>query len=138
LKLFEKAEPGESIQVDVKYVKISGRWAFQYTTLDDCTRFRVPRLYRRLHHGSSLAFLAEFRRTYPFPIKGCSATMDRRSPYSYWGSRPRGFGVGTFGPVPANRTAKSSGAIGLIRRGFGASNASRSSRWSLQLCGTGD
>ncbi len=69
MKLFEKAEPGESIQVDVKYVKIAGRWAFQYTALDDCTRFRVLRLYRRLHHGSSLAFLAELRRAFPFAIK---------------------------------------------------------------------
>src|SRR5213080_2625815 len=41
MKLFEKAEPGESVQVDVKFVKIAGRWAFQYTALDDCTRFRV-------------------------------------------------------------------------------------------------
>src|SRR5947207_7423197 len=69
MKLFEKAEPGESIQVDVKYVQIAGRWAFQYTALDDCTRFRVLRLYRRLLHGSSLAFLAELQRALPFPIK---------------------------------------------------------------------
>src|SRR6266849_7529737 len=69
LKLFEKAEPGESVQVDVKFVRITGRWAFQYTALDDCTRFRVLRLYRRLHHGSSLAFLTELRRAFPFPIK---------------------------------------------------------------------
>jgi len=69
MKLFEKAEPGESVQVDVKFVKIAGRWAFQYTALDDCTRFRVLRLYRRLHHGSSLAVLAELRRALPFRIK---------------------------------------------------------------------
>ena len=31
MRLFEKAEPGESVQVDVKYVRIAGRWAFQYT-----------------------------------------------------------------------------------------------------------
>ena len=42
---------------------------FQYTALDDCTRFRVLRLYRRLHHRSSLAFLAELRRAFPFPIQ---------------------------------------------------------------------
>src|SRR5438876_8932957 len=36
------AEPGESVQVDVKFVKIAGRWAFQYTALDDCTRRRLP------------------------------------------------------------------------------------------------
>lgn len=69
LKLFEKAEPGESIQVDVKFVKIAGRWAFQYTALDDCTRFRVLRLYRRLHPGSSLAFLTQLQRAFPFRIK---------------------------------------------------------------------
>ncbi len=69
MKLFEKAEPGESIQVDVKFVKSAGRWAFQYTALDDCIRFRMLRLYRRLHHGSSLAFLAELRQAFPFPIK---------------------------------------------------------------------
>ena len=69
MRLFEKAEPGESVQVDVKYVRIAGRWAFQYTALDDCTRFRVLRLYRRLYHGSSLAFLTELRRAFPFPIK---------------------------------------------------------------------
>jgi hypothetical protein len=41
LKLFEKAEPGDSVQLDVKFVKIAGRWAFQYTALDDCTRDRA-------------------------------------------------------------------------------------------------
>jgi transposase InsO family protein len=69
LKLFEKAEPGETVQVDVKFVKIAGRWAFQYTALDDCTRFRVLRLYRRLHQSSSLAFLAEICRAFPFRIR---------------------------------------------------------------------
>ena len=69
MKLFEKAEPGESVQVDVKFVKIAGRWAFQYTALDDCTRFRVLRLYRRLHQSSSLLFLAELCRAFPFRIR---------------------------------------------------------------------
>jgi hypothetical protein len=35
-------------QVDVKYVQIAGRWAFQHTALDNCTRFRILRLYRRV------------------------------------------------------------------------------------------
>src|SRR5437870_1882026 len=37
--LFEKPEPGDSVQVDVKFVRIEGRWMFQYTARDDCTRF---------------------------------------------------------------------------------------------------
>jgi hypothetical protein len=69
MRLLEKAEPGEGVQVDVKFVKIAGRWAFQYTALDDCTRFRVLRLYRRLHQSSSLAFLGELYRAFPFRIR---------------------------------------------------------------------
>jgi transposase InsO family protein len=53
----------------VKYVSIAGRWAFQYTALDACTRFRGLRLYRRLHYSSSLASLTELRLAFPFPVQ---------------------------------------------------------------------
>ena len=69
MKLFEMPAPGDSVQVDVKYVRVGGRWVFQYTALDDGTRFRVLRLYRHLRPSSSLAFLAELRRALPFPIR---------------------------------------------------------------------
>jgi transposase InsO family protein len=69
LKLFEKAEPGESVQVDVKVVKVGGRPAFQYTAIDDCTRYRVLRLYPRQNQWSSLEFLGELKRALPFPIR---------------------------------------------------------------------
>src|SRR5262245_54270469 len=74
LKLFEKPEPGDSVQVDVKCVKIAGRWAFQYTALDDCTRFRVLRLYRRHHQSSSLSLPSRVAAPSPFRSVGCSAT----------------------------------------------------------------
>jgi transposase InsO family protein len=83
LKLFEKAAPGESVQVDVKFVKIAGQWAFQYTALDDCTRFRVLRLYRRLYHGASLAFLTELRRAFPFPIRRLQCDNGREFPLEF-------------------------------------------------------
>src|SRR5262245_7025601 len=51
LKLFEKAAPGESVQVDVKFVRIAGHWGYQDTALDDCTRFRLLWVRRRLHTG---------------------------------------------------------------------------------------
>ena len=57
------------MQVDVKFVKLGTRWAFQYTALDDCTRFRVLRVYPRLGQAASLAFLAELRRAFPFRIR---------------------------------------------------------------------
>jgi transposase-like protein len=69
LHLFEKPHPGDSAQVDVKVVKVNGRKAYKYTALDDCTRFRVLRLYLRLNSRTSLDFLAELRRTLPFPIQ---------------------------------------------------------------------
>jgi hypothetical protein len=60
-----------------KFVKIAGRWAFQYTALDDCARYRVLRLYRRVHQHSSLAFLAERRRAFPFRIGSGAAGRPR-------------------------------------------------------------
>lgn len=68
LRLFEKPHPGDSVQIDVKVVKVNARKCFQYTALDDCTRLRVLRLSREQNQRSSLAFLEEVRRSFPFPI----------------------------------------------------------------------
>ena len=51
--------------------------------MDDCTRFRVLRLYRRLHHGSSLAFLAELRRAFPFAIKRLQCDHGREFSFAF-------------------------------------------------------
>lgn len=69
LKLFEKDQPGDSVQVDVKVVKRGRVKWFQYTGIDDCTRIRVLRLYRRLNQYSSLMFLRELQADMPFPIR---------------------------------------------------------------------
>src|SRR2546425_8289855 len=69
LRLFEMPNPGDSVQVDVKVIKINGKKTYQYTALDDCTRFRVLRLYRELNQRSSLDFLWELRRALPFPVR---------------------------------------------------------------------
>jgi transposase len=69
LKLFEKERPGDSVQIDVKVVvRKRSKW-FQYTAIDDCTRVRILRLYRRQNHHSSLAFLRELTATFPFQIR---------------------------------------------------------------------
>jgi transposase InsO family protein len=83
MKLFEKAEPGETVQIDVKFVKIADRWAFQYTALDDCTRFRVLRLYRRLHPSSSLAFLTETCRAFPCRIRKLQCDNGHEFPFTF-------------------------------------------------------
>lgn len=81
LKLFEKATPGESVQVDVKVVKVAGSKAYQYTACDDCTRLRVLRLYRRLHTLSSLDFLSQIVQAFPFPIR--KVQTDRGTEFSF-------------------------------------------------------
>jgi len=69
LQLFEKPAPGDSVQVVVKVVTIAGRKAYQYTALDDCTRYRVLRLYPQQNQYASLDFLAHLRRRLPFAIR---------------------------------------------------------------------
>jgi transposase len=68
MKLFEKEQPGESVQVDVKVVTVAKEKVFQYTALDDCTRMRVLRLYPRLNQHASLHFLGELASAFPFPV----------------------------------------------------------------------
>jgi transposase len=53
LKLFERANPGDCVQIDVKFVRVGGRRMFQYTAIDDCSRYRVLRLYARLDARTS-------------------------------------------------------------------------------------
>lgn len=69
MRLFAKDQPGDSVQVDVKFVRVNRQRCFQYTALDDCTRFRILRLYRHLNHRTSLAFFRELREAMPFPIR---------------------------------------------------------------------
>lgn len=83
LRLFEKPNRGDSVQVDVKVVKIHGQKAFQDTALDDCTRFRILRLYRRLNQYSSLDFLAEVRRVLPFAIRRLQCDNGQEFPLAF-------------------------------------------------------
>jgi len=83
LKLFEKDEPGDSVQVDVKVVKLAREKIFQYTALDDCTRMRVLRLYPRLNQWSSLDFLREVREAFPFPIRKIQSDNGSEFPLAF-------------------------------------------------------
>jgi len=69
LKLFERERPGDCVQVDVKFVRIGNQRLFQYTAIDDCTRFRVLRLYRRANHWNSIDFFRQLQRAFPFAIR---------------------------------------------------------------------
>jgi transposase InsO family protein len=83
LKLFAKEAPGDSVQIDVKFVKVRGRQYYQYTAIDDCTRYRVLRLYRQLHAGASLAFLREVQRAVPFRIRQVQCDRGTEFPLTF-------------------------------------------------------
>jgi hypothetical protein len=57
------------------------RWAFQYTVIDDCIRFRVLRLYPRLTPQATLAFLGELRRAFPFRVRRLQCDNGREFPW---------------------------------------------------------
>ena len=63
---------GERLQVDVKFVprRITGaRQFYQFTAIDEATRFRVLRVYDQNSTKSARAFLDEVRRVLPVAIK---------------------------------------------------------------------
>ena len=71
MKRYEKAFPGDTIQMDVKFVKAPGkgmRRFYQFTAIDDCTRFRVLRIYTRNTTQNALDFLEQVKKTFPAAI----------------------------------------------------------------------
>lgn len=69
LTLFSRERPGDCVQVDVKEVKVAGTKCFQYTAIDDCTRYRILRLYPRKNQQTSHLFFSTLRAALPFPIQ---------------------------------------------------------------------
>lgn len=64
--------PGECLQVDVKFVpkRLTGsRQFYQFTAIDEATRFRILRLYDHNSTRSAIHFLDEVRRVFPIALK---------------------------------------------------------------------
>jgi len=83
LTLFEKDAPGDSVQVDVKVVKIRDAKAYQCTALDDCTRMRVLRLYPHLNVRSSLDCFAQVQEALPFRIRRVQCDNGAEFPFRF-------------------------------------------------------
>ena len=64
---YSRAVPGERVQVDTTKIALG---IYQYTTFDDCTRFRVLGIYSRRTAKNSVCFLQErMIEEFPFPIQ---------------------------------------------------------------------
>lgn len=76
--------PGERIQMDVKYVPkqcliggLSTKRMYQYTAIDECTRWRHIAVFEDKSSNSSVEFLYQFLERFPFEV-GCIQTDNGR------------------------------------------------------------
>jgi len=59
-KRYEKALPGHQVQIDVKFITPpadSKKRYYQFTAIDDCTRFCILKVYERLNQHSAIQFV---------------------------------------------------------------------------------
>ena len=67
------AYPGQKIQIDVKFVPsycvANGEKYYQYTAIDECTRFCYREMYAEHSTYSSKDFLMKLLKAFPFPIR---------------------------------------------------------------------
>lgn len=73
-KPYQRADyPGQKVQIDVKYVPwycvSNGQKYYQYTAIDECTRYCFREIYDEHSTYSSLDFLKKLIQYFPFPIR---------------------------------------------------------------------
>ena len=66
LKRYSRPIPGDRVQMDTMKVAAG---VYQYTAIDDCSRFRVLGVYPRRSASSTVAFLDRVIEEMPFPIQ---------------------------------------------------------------------
>ncbi len=77
-KPYQRADyPGQKVQVDVKFVLSAcitdGKKYYQYTAIDECTRFCFREMYDEHSTYSSLDFLKKLIKAFPFAIREIQA-----------------------------------------------------------------
>ena len=71
---YEKQVPGHHVQVDVKFLTLSRRKGapvrrYQYTAIDDATRIRALKIYRRHTKANAIDFIDYVVAKFPFRIR---------------------------------------------------------------------
>ena len=90
---YERPIPGERVQMDTTKI---GAGLFQYTAVDDCTRYRVLRLFQRRTAANTLLFLDAVVEEMPFPIQRVQTDRGReffcregaKTPHGIWHQIP--------------------------------------------------
>lgn len=75
--------PGQGMQMDIKYVpkKIAGEQYFVYNAIDDFSRYRISRLYRKIGIREAVDFMRYIYRHAPFKIEKLQLDNDRAFTY---------------------------------------------------------
>ena len=73
-KRYSKQVPGHHIQMDVKFLTFHGKQGqkikrYQFTTIDDATRVRAMKIYRRHNQASAIDFVDYVIDKFPFRIR---------------------------------------------------------------------
>lgn len=74
IRRYEKQVPGHHIQVDVKFLDLVDKRGrkhrrFQYTAIDDATRIRALKVYRKHTQANAIDFINHVVEKFPFRIK---------------------------------------------------------------------
>ena len=69
LRRREFERPGQSVQVDVKHLKFDAGRFYQFTAIDEATRYRVLKIYDHLSIKNAVSFVDEVRRRLPVAIE---------------------------------------------------------------------
>ena len=65
----ELAHAGQSVQVDVKHLKLGAGRFYQFTAIDEASRYRVLKIYAQSSIPNAIAFIEEVRRRLPIAIQ---------------------------------------------------------------------
>ena len=74
VKLYEKQTPGHHVQMDVKCLNVINKEGrkikrYQYTAIDDATRIRALKVYKKHNQENAIDFLDYVIKKFPFGIK---------------------------------------------------------------------
>ena len=61
--------PGRSVQVDVKHIRLRKKKFYQFTAIDEATRYRVLQIYDQINTRSSKHFIDEVKKRLPVAIQ---------------------------------------------------------------------
>ena len=73
-KRYQRPIPGDRVQIDTCKIRPG---IYQYTAIDDCTRFRVLEIYSRRTADNTLKFLDKMIEEFPFPIQRIQSDRGR-------------------------------------------------------------